>query len=128
MYVLSIQVLGAILLVEGISAQSMNDIFLSIINCVATSEDPEMCDEFLNCNQNLAQPFVDADANCTQTYTPEGPGKCTKGQELYRNETTRLILNECVRSLITEKLTDEQEEEMKTYMECVIDVGGRCLR
>ncbi|GFY52328.1 hypothetical protein TNIN_282091 [Trichonephila inaurata madagascariensis] len=129
MYVVSIQVLlGTIFLAEGISAQSANDIFLSIINCVAQSEDQVLCDDFLECNTKLAQPFVVADANCTETFTPEGPGKCTKGQELYRNEATRLILNECVMSLITEKLTDEQEEEMKTYMECVKDVGGRCLK
>ncbi|GFT34995.1 hypothetical protein TNCV_787031 [Trichonephila clavipes] len=76
----------------------------------------------------MERAFVVAVANCTETFTPEGPGKCTKGQELFRNETTRLIINECVMSLIPEKLTDEQEEEMKTYMECIIDVGGRCFR
>ncbi|GFR29243.1 histone-lysine N-methyltransferase SETMAR [Trichonephila clavata] len=41
---------------------------------------------------SLEHLFVDADANCTQAFTPEGLGKCTKDQELYRNEETRLIV------------------------------------
>ncbi|GFT34988.1 hypothetical protein TNCV_786981 [Trichonephila clavipes] len=57
MYVVSMQVLlGTILLAEGISAQFVNEIFLSIFNCVAILEDQEMCDEFMNCDKKLAQP------------------------------------------------------------------------
>ncbi|GFQ91613.1 hypothetical protein TNCT_605721 [Trichonephila clavata] len=118
--------LGTILLAVGVSAQSGNDIFLSIINCVATSADEDLCQEFLNCSQYFAKPFADAENTCTQALTPEGPGKCTEDEQLYRDEETRKEINECVTSLVTEELTDEQKEEMGVYMECVTNVGNKC--
>ncbi|GFU57800.1 hypothetical protein TNCV_1281481 [Trichonephila clavipes] len=118
--------LGTILLAVGASAQSENDNFLSIINCVATLGDEDMCQDFLDCSDYFAQPFADAEDICTQALTPEGPGKCTEDQELYRNKETRKAINDCVTSLVTEELTDEQKEEMGEYVECVTKVGNKC--
>ncbi|GFY52329.1 hypothetical protein TNIN_282101 [Trichonephila inaurata madagascariensis] len=117
--------LGTIFLAVGASAQSEND-FLSIINCVATSGNEDMCQDFLDCSYYFAQPFANAEDICTQALTPEGPGKCTEDQELYRNEETRKAINECITSLVTEELTDDQKEEMGEYMECVKKVGDMC--
>ncbi|GFY52326.1 hypothetical protein TNIN_282071 [Trichonephila inaurata madagascariensis] len=70
---------------------------------------------------------ADIDEMCKNALSLNGPENCTKDEQMFRDEETRKKLHKCITSL-TKDLTDEQEEEMRIYSECVAEVGNKCQR
>ncbi|GFT34974.1 hypothetical protein TNCV_786861 [Trichonephila clavipes] len=118
---------GTFLFAVVISAQSADDDYLSDMDCIATSENQALCDEFMDCNQYLPQPVVDIDNICKNALSLNGPEHCTEDEQMFRDEDTRKKLHQCIINS-TKDLTDEQEEEMRIYSQCVAKVGNKCQR
>ncbi|CAL1263334.1 unnamed protein product [Larinioides sclopetarius] len=112
-----------------LAKEDQNEEVVSILNCVAESGDQKECDEILQCNNKLAQPYQDAYNKCVSSFLPHGIGKCDKNSELYYSEAIRREIYDCIQTKVANsKLTDEQEQQMKEFQECVHAVGenARC--
>ncbi|CAL1263333.1 unnamed protein product [Larinioides sclopetarius] len=112
-----------------LAKEDPNKEVLSILNCVAKSGDQKECDEILHCNDKLALPYQDAYNECVSSCLPNGIGKCDKNSELYYSEAIRRKIYDCIQTKVANtKLTDEQEQQMKDFQECVHTVGekARC--
>ncbi|GFY67079.1 hypothetical protein TNIN_344711 [Trichonephila inaurata madagascariensis] len=89
MYVGGIPVLLVTMFLAVGAERFQDDTYLSILNCVATSADNNLCGDFIYCTDSLPQPFLDAVGDCEQELAPDGPFDCTEDEQLYGDEENR---------------------------------------
>ncbi|GFT34970.1 hypothetical protein TNCV_786821 [Trichonephila clavipes] len=71
--------------------------------------------------------FKDGYDNCTAILFPDGIGECTESQELHHSADDRKKLNDCILSMVTEELTDEEKEQMEVFWDCIEVLGDACF-
>ncbi|GBM97105.1 hypothetical protein AVEN_183414-1 [Araneus ventricosus] len=109
-----------------LAKEDPNKEVVTILNCVAKSGDQKECDEILHCNDKLAQPYQDAYNECVKLYLPNGIGSCDENSELYYSEEIRRQIYGCIQYKVANaQLTDEQEQQMDNFQECVHTLGEK---
>ncbi|GBM97100.1 hypothetical protein AVEN_183411-1 [Araneus ventricosus] len=97
-----------------------NEEIIQILNCVSKSGDQQLCDQFLECNNQLADPYLNAYNECISVILPNGIGSCGENSELYYAERIRRQINRCMQCKVAGKeFTDEDKQQMGVFQKCV---------
>ncbi|GFU50616.1 hypothetical protein NPIL_585981 [Nephila pilipes] len=124
----SVQVLLTLaLLAIGVNAQSGETDLPSILNCVATAGNQDLCDRLLDCgDKNFPPRYKAADDECKEEIVPEGPGNCNTG-ELFGNKDTRDEIGNCTAQRAPKDLTDNEQAALGRFADCITKLGDECF-
>ncbi|GBM97099.1 hypothetical protein AVEN_183410-1 [Araneus ventricosus] len=117
----------ATLLLGAIVFADDNEDFITSLQCVSSSGNQEICDQFFVCNNMMGEKYTDAYTECLGESLPNGPGSCSETEQLYESESTIRAVNSC----IMDKTNDGESNwttdmEMKNFKNCMVDLGRTC--
>ncbi|KAF8794922.1 hypothetical protein HNY73_002836 [Argiope bruennichi] len=106
----------AIAALSRITRADENEEFISSLQCVASSGNQELCNQFLHCNAMMKQKYLDAYDVCLKEILPSGPRKCSENEHLYESEGT----------IRQDEGNWTMDAEMSEFKNCVNDLGKKC--
>ncbi|CAL1263330.1 unnamed protein product [Larinioides sclopetarius] len=85
-----------------------------------SSHDQQLCDQLLDCNNQLADPYLKAYNECIKVMLPNGIGSCDENSELYYSEGIRRQINRCMQcKVVGKEFTDDDKQQMGVF-QCLL--------
>ncbi|GBL59268.1 hypothetical protein AVEN_42605-1 [Araneus ventricosus] len=83
-----------------------NDAFMDAWNCVSSSQNQGLCDQFNDCVRLIPDEYTTYHDQCLEKLLPDGIGNCDESQQLYGNDEIRKEFNECYVDLTNQVSTE----------------------
>ncbi|CAL1263331.1 unnamed protein product [Larinioides sclopetarius] len=91
-----------------------------------SSHDQQLCDQLLDCNNQLADPYLKAYNECIKVMLPNGIGSCDENSELYYSEGIRRQINRCMQcKVVGKEFTDDDKQQMGVFQQCLHALGEK---